>query len=146
MTALNKQTLREAAEKALPAMQRLLMMPNDELFDEALLNVDGDVDAANTFNLNFGPETALSLLDALEAAENNLIDSECHVAELEEALRDKQALLEAAEKRIAELEARTVILPDVEKWRSVDAVRAQNAYKVLVSKVLAAAGIGVRGE
>lgn len=41
----------------------------------------------------------------LGAAENNLIDSECHVAELEEALRDKQALLEASEKRIAELEA-----------------------------------------
>ncbi|EIS6467659.1 ead/Ea22-like family protein [Escherichia coli] len=40
----------------------------------------------------------------LEAAENNLIDSECHVTELEEALRDKQALLEASEKRIAELE------------------------------------------
>ena len=38
-----------------------------------------------------------------EAADNNLIDSECHVAELEEALRDKQALLEASEKRIAEL-------------------------------------------
>ena len=47
----------------------------------------------------------------LEAAENNLIDSECHVAELEEALRDKQALLEASEKRIAELEAREVV-PD----------------------------------
>ncbi len=47
----------------------------------------------------------------LEAAENNLIDSECHVAELEEALRDKQALLEASEKRIAELEAREVVLP-----------------------------------
>ncbi|WP_436856373.1 ead/Ea22-like family protein [Citrobacter tructae] len=45
----------------------------------------------------------LALLDELEAAENNLIDSECHVAELEESLRDKQALLEAAEKRIAEL-------------------------------------------
>ncbi len=42
----------------------------------------------------------------LEAAENNLIDSECHVAELEEALRDKQALLEASEKRIAELETK----------------------------------------
>ena len=54
--------------------------------------------------------------------------------------------LEAAEKRIAELEARTVTLPDVEKWRSVDAVRAQSAYKVLVSKVLAADGIGVKGE
>ncbi|EJH0532852.1 hypothetical protein NCH95_004456, partial [Salmonella enterica] len=66
--------------------------------------------------------------EKLESAENNLIDSECHVAELEESLRDKQALLEAAEKaaiavcnrsnhwkeraetaeeRIAELEART---------------------------------------
>ncbi|HFT5344904.1 TPA: ead/Ea22-like family protein [Escherichia coli] len=44
----------------------------------------------------------------LEAAEKNLIDSECHVAELEEALRDKQALLEASEKRIAELEAREI--------------------------------------
>lgn len=41
----------------------------------------------------------------LEAADNNLIDSECHVAELEEALRDKQALLEASEQRIAELES-----------------------------------------
>lgn len=49
-----------------------------------------------------------SMRDELKSAENNLIDSECHVAELEEALRDKQALLEAAENRIAELEARTV--------------------------------------
>ncbi|EIY7179129.1 ead/Ea22-like family protein [Escherichia coli] len=40
----------------------------------------------------------------LEAAKNNLIDSECHVTELEEALRDKQALLETSEKRIAILE------------------------------------------
>ena len=54
--------------------------------------------------------------------------------------------LEAAEKRIAELEARTVTLPDVEKWRSVDAVRAQNAYKVLTSKVLTASGIDVKWE
>ncbi|EFB3730092.1 ead/Ea22-like family protein [Escherichia coli] len=38
-----------------------------------------------------------------EATENNLIDSECHVAELEEALRDKQALLEASEKRTTTL-------------------------------------------
>ncbi len=38
-----------------------------------------------------------------EATENNLIDSECHVAELEEALRDKQALLEASEKRTTAL-------------------------------------------
>lgn len=54
------------------------------------------------------PATVLALLGEMEAAENNLIDSECHVAELEEALRDKQALLEASEKRIAELEAELV--------------------------------------
>jgi len=83
MSNIDKQALHEAAEKALPAMKRLLMMPNDELFDEALLNVDGDVDAANAFNLLTGPETVLALLDELEAAE----------------------------KRIAELEAREVNLP-----------------------------------
>lgn len=86
MSNIDKQALREAAEKALPAMKRLLMMPNDELFDEALLNVDGDVDAANAFNLLAGPETVLALLDELEAAE----------------------------KRIAELEAREVVLPSTQ--------------------------------
>ncbi|MCU6682160.1 ead/Ea22-like family protein [Leclercia sp. H6W5] len=49
--------------------------------------------------------------------------------------------LEAAEKRIAELAAREVKFPDVEKWRSPEAVRAQNAYRVLVGQELSAAGI-----
>ncbi|EOU8208862.1 hypothetical protein ACN2Y3_000008 [Escherichia coli] len=44
-----------------------------------------------------------ALLDELEAADNNLIDSECHVAELEEALRDKQALLEALDNSLCEI-------------------------------------------
>ncbi|VAC52167.1 Uncharacterised protein [Enterobacter hormaechei] len=74
MSNIDKQKLREAAEKALPAMKRLLMMPNDELFDEALLNVDGDVDAANAFNLLTGPETVLALLDELEAAEKRIAE------------------------------------------------------------------------
>lgn len=47
-----------------------------------------------------------SMLNELKSAENNLIDSECHVAELEESLRDKQELLEAAEKRISDLETK----------------------------------------
>ncbi|WP_425536405.1 ead/Ea22-like family protein [Escherichia coli] len=97
---------------------------------------DQRINALNDFMKHFSPDIALALLDELErnqqyikrrdqeneeialtvgklrveleAAENNLIDSECHVAELEEALRDKQALLEASEKRIAELEAELV--------------------------------------
>ncbi|HCJ1779102.1 TPA: ead/Ea22-like family protein [Salmonella enterica] len=99
---IDKQALRETAEKALPAMQRLLMMPNDELFDEAALNVDGDVDAANAFNLLAGPETMLALLD-----ENLQLQREKDAIEaVALALRDdmRQALeqLEAAEKRNAE--------------------------------------------
>ena len=74
MSNIDKRALREAAEKALPAMQRLLMMPNDELFDEALLNVDGDVDAANAFNLLTEPETMLALLDELEAKDKQIED------------------------------------------------------------------------
>ncbi|HAH6051580.1 TPA: ead/Ea22-like family protein [Escherichia coli] len=87
----------------------------------------------------------------LEAAENNLIDSECHVAELEEALRDKQALLEASEKRIAELEAREILLPErssmLHRTDFHDDYQTVMAYKV--SEVIAAiraAGIRIKGE
>ncbi|HHV1038265.1 TPA: ead/Ea22-like family protein, partial [Escherichia coli] len=128
----------EVAERAIPAMERLLMLPADDdlLSEQELKDYGVDIDALNAFKFLTGPETVLALLDErernlqyiksrdqenedialtvgklrveLEAAENNLIDSECHVAELEEALRDKQALLEASEKRIAELEAREI--------------------------------------
>lgn len=138
MSKIDYQALREAAERAIPAMERLLMLPvDDDLISEQELKDYGvDIDALNAFKFLAGPETVLALLDErernlqyiksrdqenedialtvgklrveLEAAENNLIDSECHVAELEEALRDKQALLEASEKRIAELEAREI--------------------------------------
>lgn len=136
MSKINYQALREAAERATPAMERLLMLPVDDdlLSEQELKDYGVDIDALNAFKFLTGPETVLALLDErernqqyikrrdqeneeialtvgklrveLEAAENNLIDSECHVAELEEALRDKQALLEASEKRIAELETK----------------------------------------
>ena len=98
MTNIDKQALREAAEKALPAMMRLLMMANDELFDEAVLNVDGDVDAANAFNLLSGPETMLALLDELEA------DKE-QIKTLESRNRRLGGIIDVAEKRIAELQS-----------------------------------------
>lgn len=86
MSKIDKQALREAAEKALPAMKRLLMMPNDELFDEALLNVDGDVDAANAFNLLTGPETVLALLDKLEAKDLTISTQQQEIRTLLNAL------------------------------------------------------------
>lgn len=138
MSNIDKRELRETAEKVLPAMKRLLMMPNDELFDEVILNVDDDVDAANAFNLLAGPETILTLLDELEAKDNRINRLEAIVAVAEhrnalmrewkralkvpcdlvddqvpvvihgmvirlERLKETEAKLEVAEKRIAEL-------------------------------------------
>lgn len=142
MTALNKKALREVAEKALPAMQRLLMMPNDELFDEALLNVDGDVDAANTFNLNFGPETALALLDELEAADE--------LVELQRFKLERQAedLHQAKSLESIHREKRLEVEREFRDYKD----RAESNQMRLAKEVcrledeLQAAGIGVKGE
>lgn len=94
----------------------------------------------------------------MKAVENNLIDSECHVAELEESLRDKQALLEAAEKRIAELEARAVSVPEVRitvaesrrknlTWRELGVYNeGADVAKEAIIEAIRAASIGVKGE
>ena len=87
----------------------------------------------------------------LEAAENNLIDSECHVAELEESLRDKQALLEASENRIAELEARKILLPErssmLHRTDFHDDYQTVIAYKASdVIDAIRATGIRIKGE
>ncbi|HAL1938677.1 TPA: ead/Ea22-like family protein [Escherichia coli] len=146
--------LREAAERAIPAMERLLMLPvDDDLISEQELKDYGvDIDALNAFKFLAGPETVLALLDErernqqyikrrdqeneeialtvgklrveLEAAENNLIDSECHVAELEEALRDKQALLEASEKRNAKLQSENAYIRN--RYKELDLLIGKN--------------------
>nr|WP_086127201.1 ead/Ea22-like family protein [Salmonella enterica] len=145
MSNIDKQALREVAEKALPAMQRLLMMPNDELFDEVVLNVDGDVDAANAFNLSFGLETALALLDELEhykSREERVTKLVLDNSTSWDALYKK---LEAAEKRIAEhrkvLNSLAAVarryLPDYDEHPEIQA-----ADELLES----AAGIGVKQQ
>lgn len=128
VSKIDYQALREAAEKATPGNwwidshgQAMVSFIDNEVLDVFVTDNKRDAvrheDTGNlsrwrndndaTFIAAANPSTVLALLDDLEAAENNLIDSECHVAELEEALRDKQALLEAAEKRIAELQSLT---------------------------------------
>lgn len=106
---INKQALREAAEKA-------ILEEGETWWNEEQLASDYGL-ALHIPDAKFiaaaNPATVLALLDELEAAE----------------------------KLIAELEARSVKLPEVEKWRSPEAVRAQNAYRVLVGQELSAAGI-----
>lgn len=94
----------------------------------------------------------LALLDELERKDALIAEMTdertASMTELSRIIRQEMNARRAAEKRIAELEARTVTvkLPDVERWRSVDAVRAQNAYRVLVIKTLADAGINLTVE
>ena len=68
MSKIDYQALREAAERAIPAMERLLMLPvDDDLISEQELKDSGvDIDALNAFKILAGPETVLALLDERE--------------------------------------------------------------------------------
>ncbi|HHZ5903996.1 ead/Ea22-like family protein [Escherichia coli] len=125
MSEINYQALREAAERAIPAMERLLMLPADDdlLSEQELKDYGVDIDALNAFKFLTGPETVLALLDELEAAK----------------------------KRIAELEAREILLPErssmLHRTDFHDDYQTVMAYKV--SEVIAAirtAGIRIKGE
>ncbi|HBA5468949.1 TPA: ead/Ea22-like family protein, partial [Escherichia coli] len=109
--------LREAAERAIPAMERLLMLPvDDDLISEQELKDSGvDIDALNAFKFLAGPETVLALLDEINALEETRINDVCRIAELTKQLElAKSKLNEQREyyegvisdgsKRIAELE------------------------------------------
>ncbi len=73
--------LREAAERAIPAMERLLMLPvDDDLISEQELKDYGvDIDALNAFKFLTGPETVLALRIALDGIERS--DAMLHGAE-----------------------------------------------------------------
>ncbi|EMC0549857.1 TPA: DUF551 domain-containing protein [Escherichia coli] len=131
---IDYQALREAAERAIPAMERLLMLPVDDdlLTEQELKDYGVDIDALNAFKFLTGPETVLALLDERERnqqyikrrdQENEDIaltvgklrveleaEEKTSAARLEaldrthKMFQREQCRAEAAEKRIAELE------------------------------------------
>ncbi|ENI8018875.1 ead/Ea22-like family protein [Escherichia coli] len=76
--------LREAAERAIPAMERLLMLPvDDDLISEQELKDYGvDIDALNAFKFLAGPETVLALLDEIEAKDRRITEREAREVQL----------------------------------------------------------------
>ncbi|MQK85406.1 ead/Ea22-like family protein [Escherichia coli] len=68
MSKIDHQALREVAERAIPAMERLLMLPADDdlLSEQELKDYGVDIDALNAFKFLAGPETVLALLDERE--------------------------------------------------------------------------------
>ncbi|WXU36621.1 ead/Ea22-like family protein (plasmid) [Escherichia coli] len=213
---INYQALREAAERAIPAMERLLMLPADDdlLSEQELKDYGVDIDALNAFKFLTGPETVLALLDErernqqyikrrdqenedialtvgklrveLEGKDSKIANltaerdalregemgdarhsntraaadiyfqlvEECEIpagGSLVEYVDDMREKLEAAEKRIAELEALEILLPErssmLHRTDFHDDYQTVMAYKV--SEVIAAiraAGIRIKGE
>ncbi|EOP1186638.1 ead/Ea22-like family protein [Escherichia coli] len=216
MNKIDYQALREAAERAIPAMERLLMLPADDdlLSEQELKDYGVDIDALNAFKFLAGPETVLALLDErernqqyikrrdqenedialtvgrlrveLEGKDSKIANltaerdalregemgdarhsntraaadiyfqlvEECEIpagGSLVEYVDDMREKLEAAEKRIAELEAREISLPErssmLHRTDFHDDYQTVMAYKV--SEVIAAiraAGIRIKGE
>ncbi len=110
MTKINYQALREAAERAIPAMERLLMLPVDDdlLSEQELKDYGVDIDALNAFKFLTGPETVLALLDERERNQQYIKRRDQENEEIALTVGKLRVELEAAEKRIAELEAREI--------------------------------------
>lgn len=216
MSKIDYQALREAAERAIPAMERLLMLPVDDdlLSEQELKDYGVDIDALNAFKFLTGPETVLALLDErernqqyiksrdqenedialtvgrlrveLEGKDSKIANltaerdalregemgdarhsntraaadiyfqlvEECEIpagGSLVEYVDDMREKLEAAEKRIAELEAREILLPErssmLHRTDFHDDYQTVMAYKVSeVIDAIRATGIRIKGE
>lgn len=107
MSEINYQALREAAERAIPAMERLLMLPVDDdlLSEQELKDYGVDIDALNAFKFLAGPETVLALLDERERNQQYIKRRDQENEDIALTVGKLRIELEAAEKRIAELES-----------------------------------------
>lgn len=92
MSNIDKQALREIAAEAVGAHERLSVMPPDDIFDISLAEgtqLDADITALNALNSAANPTTVLALLASLEAAEKR-------IAELEAKLDSADKLQDSA--------------------------------------------------
>ncbi|MCT6270706.1 ead/Ea22-like family protein [Escherichia coli] len=110
MSEINYQALREVAERAIPAMERLLMLPADDdlLSEQELKDFGVDIDALNAFKFLAGPETVLALLDERERNQQYIKHRDQENENIALTVGRLRVELEAAKKRIAELEAEPV--------------------------------------
>ncbi|SPW74238.1 prophage protein [Escherichia coli] len=132
VSKINYQALREAAERATPAMERLLMLPVDDdlLSEQELKDYGVDIDALNAFKFLTGPETVLALLDERERNQQYIkrrdqenedialtvgklrVELEAAKSKLNEQREYYEGVISDGSKRIAELEEREILLPE----------------------------------
>nr|WP_265414478.1 ead/Ea22-like family protein [Escherichia coli] len=91
-------------------MERLLMLPVDDdlLTEQELKDYGVDIDALNAFKFLTGPETVLALLDERERNQQYIKSRDQENEDIALTVGRLRVELEAANKRIAELEAEPV--------------------------------------
>ncbi|HAM4466933.1 TPA: ead/Ea22-like family protein [Escherichia coli] len=104
MSKINYQALREVAERAIPAMERLLMLPADDdlLSEQELKDYGVDIDALNAFKFLTGPETVLALLDERERNLQYIKSSDQENEEIALTVGKLRVELEAAKSKLNE--------------------------------------------
>ncbi|EIG2182172.1 TPA: ead/Ea22-like family protein [Escherichia coli] len=107
MSKIDYQALREAAERAIPAMERLLMLPVDDdlLTEQELKDYGVDIDALNAFKFLTGPETVLALLDERERNQQYIKSRDQENEEIALTVGKLRVELEGKDSKIANLTA-----------------------------------------
>ena len=118
--------LREAAERAIPAMERLLMLPvDDDLISEQELKDYGvDIDALNAFKFLAGPETVLALLDERERNQQYIKRRDQENEDIALTVGKLRVELEAAEKRNAKLQSENAYIRN--RFKELDLLIGKN--------------------
>ncbi|ENG0807422.1 TPA: ead/Ea22-like family protein [Escherichia coli] len=126
MSKIDYQALREAAERAIPAMERLLMLPADDdlLSEQELKDYGVDIDALNAFKFLAGPETVLALLDERERNQQYIKRRDQENEEIALTVGKLRVELEAAEKRNAELQSENAYIRN--RYKELDLLIGKN--------------------
>ncbi|HIA2559282.1 TPA: ead/Ea22-like family protein [Escherichia coli] len=126
MSEINYQALREAAERAIPAMERLLMLPADDdlLSEQELKDYGVDIDALNAFKFLAGPETVLALLDERERNQQYIKSRDQENEEIALTVGKLRVELEAAEKRNAKLQSENAYIRN--RFKELDLLIGKN--------------------
>ncbi|ERC57529.1 ead/Ea22-like family protein [Escherichia coli] len=126
MSEINYQALREAAERAIPAMERLLMLPADDdlLSEQELKDYGVDIDALNAFKFLAGPETVLALLDERERNQQYIKSRDQENEDIALTVGKLRVELEAAEKRNAKLQSENAYIRN--RYKELDLLIGKN--------------------
>ncbi|EGD9588508.1 TPA: ead/Ea22-like family protein [Escherichia coli] len=126
MSEINYQALREAAERAIPAMERLLMLPADDdlLSEQELKDYGVDIDALNAFKFLAGPETVLALLDERERNQQYIKLRDQENEDIALTVGKLRVELEAAEKRNAKLQSENAYIRN--RFKELDLLMGKN--------------------